>query len=96
MHIIEIAPLDNGAHRNQNGGLSTIPAGWAIIPKDIIIPSSFPFVNITVEGNIVTSMVEAPVPEPAEQPQPKPTIEEEVAALKTAVQMLCLPDKEVS
>ncbi len=46
MKIIEIKALDNGAHRNQTGNFKTIPEGYALIPDDMVIPSTFPFVNI--------------------------------------------------
>lgn len=48
MKIIEIKALENGAHRNQTGNLKTIPEGYALIPDDMTIPSTFPFVNIEV------------------------------------------------
>ena len=69
MRIIEIAALENGAHRNQAGNISNVPEGWAIIPDDMEIPATFPFVNITVEGDTVTSMTEGVVPEPAPEPE---------------------------
>lgn len=49
MRIIEIKALSNGAHRNQDGGLDVIPSGWAVIPDDMPIPETFPFVDIEVE-----------------------------------------------
>ena len=69
MRIIEIAPLDNGAHRNQNGGLTVVPEGWAVIPDDMTIPNTFPFVNIEVKEGVVTSMTAGTMPEvePAEE-----------------------------
>lgn len=63
MRIIEIAALDNGAHRNQNGGMSVVPEGWAVIPETMTIPATFPFVNITVKDGVVTSMTAGIVPE---------------------------------
>lgn len=48
MKIIEIKALENGAHRSQTGYLSVIPEGYAIIPDDMTIPDTFPFVNIEV------------------------------------------------
>lgn len=56
MKIIEITALDNGAHRNQTGHVSTVPEGWAVIPDTMTIPDTFPFVNITVKDGVVTSM----------------------------------------
>lgn len=64
MRIIEIVALDNGAHRNQNGGLSVVPEGWAVIPDGMTIPDTFPFVNITVKDGVVTSMTAGTMPEP--------------------------------
>lgn len=48
MKIIEIQALSNGGHRNQTSDFSSIPDGWAIIPDDMPIPDTFPFVNIEV------------------------------------------------
>ena len=47
MYMIEIAALDNGAHRNQtyNGFL---PDGWALVP-DNLETENFPFGEVTVE-----------------------------------------------
>ena len=84
MHIIEIKALENGAHDNQNGEhLNFIPSGWAMIPEDMPIPSSYPFVDIEVEGNVVVSMTEREVPVVEEPPTPKqPTLEERIAELE--------------
>lgn len=83
MLIIEIAALDNGAHRNQEGTFRTIPAGWAMIPDSMKIPDTFPFVDITVDGQTLTSMTAGIVPEPEPEPEPEPTIDERVTALET-------------
>lgn len=68
MQIIEIKALDNGAHRNQtNHGV--VPSGWAIIPDDMVIPDTFPFVNIEVADSdedgvsFVVSMTAGVMPE---------------------------------
>ena len=79
MKIIEIEALSNGAHRNQIGNFSSIPSGWAIIPEAIVIPETFPFVEIEAENGIVTSMVAGIVPEIVE---PEPTAEQQIEALK--------------
>ncbi len=55
MNIIEIQPLSNGAHKNQNG-CNACPVGWAVIGDAAIIPGTFPFVNITTDNGIVTTM----------------------------------------
>lgn len=65
MKIIEIASIDNGAHRNQTvSGVIPVPDGWAVIPDGMVIPETFPFVNIEVNGQTVTSMTAGTVPEP--------------------------------
>jgi hypothetical protein len=69
MRIIEIAPLPNGAHRNLTGDDLTIPTGWAVIPEDVTIPTSFPFVEVTAVDGVVTELTEGIVPEPAIDPQ---------------------------
>lgn len=74
MKIIMIAPYENGAHENQEVPfLSEIPEGWAIIPDDMEIPDTFPFVSIQVDGDVVTAMEPGVVPEqPAVEPLPTP------------------------
>jgi len=57
MHIIKIEPYENGAHDNQNvNGVIPLPKGYAIIPEDVDIPHTYPFVFIDVENDVVTSM----------------------------------------
>ena len=73
MRIIEIETLPNGAHRNQQGDVYAIPAGWARIPDGMEIPDTFPFVNIEVEGQVVTKMTAGVVPEPEPEPEPEAT-----------------------
>lgn len=81
MIIIEIQPQRNGAHRNQTiqGGMAC-PDGWAIIPADMAIPRTFPFVDLAVEENQVVSMTARVVPEPEPEPEPEPTEMEQLRA----------------
>lgn len=66
MRIIEIGAQTNGAHRNQTMGVEIpVPDGWAVIPDDLVIPATFPFVNVTAENGIVTGLTAGTVPEPA-------------------------------
>ena len=67
MRIIEIKALENGAHRNQESNFDIIPEGWAVIPEEMEIPDTFPFVNITTENETVTSMTAGVMPEPEEE-----------------------------
>ena len=85
MKIIEIAELDNGAHKNQTGTFSAVPGGWAIIPDGMETPN-FPFGDITVDDQtppVVTSWTPLPIPEPEPEPDPSPTTEDRVAALES-------------
>lgn len=69
MRIIEIAPLSNGAHRNQTtSAVIPVPEGWAVIPDTMETPN-FPFGEITVENGIVTSWVAGVMPEPEPEPE---------------------------
>ncbi|MEM5780022.1 MAG: hypothetical protein AAGU02_02615 [Lawsonibacter sp.] len=77
MKLIEIAPLMSGAHRNYTIDLDVpTPEGWAVIPDDMIVPSSFPFVDITVADGSVTSIVAREAPAPAHENDPEPTLED--------------------
>ena len=80
MRIIEIMPLSNGAHRNQETTSTRVPDGWAEIPSDVAIPETFPFVDLAVEGNQVVSMTAGAVPEPEPEPEPEPTETEQLRA----------------
>lgn len=66
MKLVKIEAFENGAHQNQtiNGELNNIPDGWAVIPDDMLIPDTFPFVYIEVSDGIVTSMTTGIVPAP--------------------------------
>lgn len=86
MHIIEIRPLRNGAHRNQQTDRGPVPAGWAVIPPGMALPETFPFVEVIAEGPLVTSLTPSAVPEPDPDPEPTPTVESRVAALEAAIE----------
>ena len=60
MRIVEIAALENGAHRNQTGAFSE---GWAVIPEDMALPDTFPFVSLAAENGIITHMSAGAVPD---------------------------------
>ena len=84
MRIIELAALENGAHRNQTGNFSAVPEGWAVIPTDMETPN-FPFGEITVKEingvPTVTSWTPGTMPEPEPVPDPEPTTEEILDAM---------------
>lgn len=80
MTIIQIKAQSNGAHANQSTTtpLLEIPEGWAVIPEDLEIPSTFPFIDVEVDGQVVTSISPGIVPEPEPAPEPEPTAEEDL------------------
>lgn len=68
MRIVEIAELENGAHRNQSGNTAAVPDGWAVIPDDMETPN-FPFGKITVDNSeppMVTSWAPGEFPQTEE------------------------------
>ena len=75
MRIVQIEPLENGAHRNQTiDSLTVIPEGWAIVPEDIVT-DNFPFGELTAEKidgiMMVTSWTPGTIPEPEPEPIPE-------------------------
>ena len=84
MRIIEIAALDNGAHRNQTGTFLAVPDGWAEIPDGMETPN-FPFGEVEVaEINgvmTVTKWTAGTFPEPEPEPELEPTTEEILNAM---------------
>lgn len=76
MRIIEIAALENGAHRNQSGDATVVPSGWAVIPEDMEC-ENFPFGAVEVaevDGVMtVTKWIAGEMPEPEPEPEPQPT-----------------------
>lgn len=87
MRIIEVAAFENGAHRNQTiSGVADVPVGWAVIPDDLTIPDTFPFVGLEVTDSdeesalFVVSMTAGVVPAPAPAPMPELTELEQLRA----------------
>lgn len=84
MRIIEIAPLDNGAHRNQSFN-GVLPDGWAVIPADMET-ENFPFGEVEVaEVNGVMTVTKwtpgvMPEPEPIPEPEEEASVWDELDA----------------
>ena len=77
MRIVEIAALENGAHRNQSYH-DILPEGWAVIP-DEMETENFPFGEVEVEEidgvMTVTKWMAGEIPE-EDEPEAEPTAEE--------------------
>lgn len=84
MRIVEIKPLSNGAHRNQDSTFDILPDGWAIIPKDMEL-ANFPFGDVTVDeiDNImtVTSWTPGIIPDPDPEPEKQPSAIDDIESL---------------
>lgn len=82
MRILEIAPLENGAHRNQTYH-GVLPPGWAVVPDDLET-ENFPFGTPTAElfdgVMTVTAWTHGTIPEPDPLPEPEPTELEQLRA----------------
>lgn len=93
MTIIKIEPYDNGAHDNNTifGADPTtfpIPDGYAVVPDDMPIPDTFPFVDITVDNStppVVTSMTAGIVPPSEPEPALEPEPADKLGQLRTEV-----------
>lgn len=84
MLIIELAPLQNGAHRNQICALAKPPAGWATVPQELEEEAVgyLPFIDLTVENGEITAVAQGAIPEPEPDTEPEPA---EEAATKADV-----------
>lgn len=89
MRMLEIEPLDNGGHNNQeiyhaNPRTFPIPSGWALIPDDMETPN-FPFGTVeadSVNGVMtVTKWTAGENPPEPPTPEPEPSEEEDLSAM---------------
>ena len=85
MIIIKIEPYDNGAHDNQTWN-GEVPDGWAVVPEDMEVPESYPFVDIEVADDVVTAMTAREIPIP-EEPEIVPS---EIEQLRADVDFIAL------
>ena len=75
IRLINILAEENGGHDNITvyNDDYPVPEGWAVIPNDMEIPATFPFVFIEHVDGVVTRMIEGVMPEPpAPEPGPEP------------------------
>ena len=69
MKIIELSALSNGAHLNMDSSALSVPLeGWAMIPEEMALPETYPFVGVEAEEidgiMTVTALTPGTVPEP--------------------------------
>lgn len=69
MIILKSEPCSNGAYANQIYDGDTIPNGYISIPEQFVSEweQYKPFVTITVEDGVITSMVDNPTAREAQQ-----------------------------
>ena len=60
MHIIDLTPLEEGVYNDHKADhITAPPEGWAMIPEDMVLPSTFPRLgSITAEEKTYTYDVE--------------------------------------
>ena len=95
MHIIDMKPLEEGVYNDHKADhIVEPPDGWAIIPEDMELPSTFPRLGklevAEIDGVMtVVEMTEGTLPEPVEsEPTEIELLKAEVTALQLAVKRL--------
>lgn len=79
MRIIEIQGNELGGHDNQFSSVDIpVPEGWVIIPDEIEIPDTFPFVTFHYRAGKVIDMSPGVVP-PSPEPEPEKDVWDEIA-----------------
>lgn len=54
MHIINLTPLEEGVYNDHKADhITAPPEGWAMIPEDIVLPSTFPRLG-SIEAKEIT------------------------------------------
>ena len=90
MTIIEIAPLENGAHRNQTSSYVAVPEGWILVPPDLEAQaqSMLPFIVLDIEADALIGVSQGTIapPEPEPEPTPEPDYSEFIRGLMEGVQ----------
>lgn len=87
MHIICLTPLEEGVYNDHKADHITAPPdGWAMIPEDFPLPSTFPRLGsieamVISEIMTVTAMTEGTLPEPSQNESREPTTEEILNAM---------------
>lgn len=63
MWIVNLEANPNGSHNDHRADhITTVPDGWAMIPDDFTVPSTFPFVGIEAEDKTFYREVEVEKP----------------------------------
>ena len=61
MHIICLTPLEEGVYNDHyKSNITTPPEGWAMIPEDMVLPSTFPRLG-SIEAKPITYPYEVDV-----------------------------------
>lgn len=87
MHIICLTPLEEGVYNDHKAdNITAPPEGWAYIPEDFPLPSTFPRLGSIEAEEIehimtVTAMTEGTLPEPIPAEEVEPTTEEILNAM---------------
>lgn len=89
MILVSILPVDDhGKHNTITGNNLMIYPGYALIPNGMVLPTSFPYVDIEVRNKVVIKMTPLPVPDPTPEPTPEPTQLDRIEAQSTYTAMM--------
>lgn len=88
MRAIKIEANANGSHENMVFDHPIhMPPGWALIPDDVEIPNSFPFVDVEIQDGLVVRLAVREIEVPDEQPKTPSRLDEiEAQVMYTAME----------
>ena len=91
MLIIELSAFPNGAHRNQSGGFTVVPDGWAIVPQELEAEAVgyLPYIDLTVSDGAITGVAQGVIPAPDLSALRAAKLEELSAACNAAIVAGC-------
>lgn len=83
MKIIKLLALSNGSHRNmESSAWLAPPEGWAMIPEEMALPDTYPFVGVEAEEIDGVMTVTALTPETMPEPDLEPIKDQRIAQSK--------------
>ena len=96
MHIINLTPLEEGVYNDHKADhITAPPEGWAMIPDDMVLPSTFPRLG-SIEAKEITYTYDVEVEKKDEETGEMVTVTEQrekVIMTVTAMTEGTLPDQ---
>lgn len=98
MHIINLTPLEEGVYNDHKADhITEPPEGWAMIPEDMVLPSTFPRLG-SIEAKEITYTYDVEVEKTDEETGETVTVTEQrekVIMTVTAMTEGTLPEPEL-